>query len=151
MLNKEWYPARFQSVVDAIKTKFDVIQIGSKADAPLNGVLDLRGKTTIREAAALLANSIIFVGLVGFLMHLARAVDCRSVIVYGGRERPWQSGYSANVNLTGDTPCSPCWRWNTCDFDHECMKLVSADAVIDAAFLQASRHGSPLECDTASL
>ena len=43
--------------------------------------------------------SLAFVGQVGFLMHLARAVDCRAVIVYGGRETPAQSGYPCNENL----------------------------------------------------
>ena len=52
---------------------------------PLKGALDLRGKTGLREAAAILSNSLVFIGQVGFLMHLARAVDCRSVIVYGGQ------------------------------------------------------------------
>lgn len=31
-------------------------------------------------------------GIGGFLMHLARAVDCRSVIIYASRETPEQSG-----------------------------------------------------------
>jgi len=149
MRNKEWYPERFQSVVDALRDKFQVIQLGAESDPPLKGVLDLRGKTTMREAGAVLANSMVFVGLVGFLMHLARAVDCRSVIVYGGRERPWQSGYICNTNLTGDTACSPCWRWNTCDYDRECMKLISPDAVISGAFEQLEKFGTPLECEKA--
>lgn len=149
MRNKEWYPERFQSVVDALRDRFQVIQLGAQSDPLLEGVLDLRGKTTIREAGAVLANSIMFIGLVGFLMHLARAVDCRSVIVYGGRERPWQSGYISNINLTGDTACSPCWRWNTCDYDRECMKLIRPGAVVSAALEQAEKFGSPLECETA--
>jgi len=33
-------------------------------------------------------------------MHLARAVDCRAVIVYGGRERPEISGYICNKILS---------------------------------------------------
>lgn len=147
MKNKEWFYDRFEAVVKAIRGDFHVLQVGSKTDPRLESAEDLRGKTTIRETAALMANSIVFVGLVGFLMHLARAVNCRSVIVYGGRERPWQSGYTCNVNLTGDTPCSPCWRWNTCDYDHECLKLVSASAVVEGVFAQAQKHGSELECD----
>jgi hypothetical protein len=151
MRNKEWFQDRFQVVVDALKQNFQIIQVGNQSDPVLQNVTDLRGKTTFRQAAALLANSTVFVGLVGFLMHLARAVDCRSVIIYGGREKPWQSGYSCNINLTGDTPCAPCWRWNTCDYDHECMRLISPDQVIEAVFSQAARRDLPIEFDNAWL
>ena len=85
MANKEWDPTRFQTVIDTLKSEFNFVQIGSRSDFPLNDVRDLRGKTSIRETAAVLKNSILFIGLVWAPMHIARAVDCRSVIVYGGR------------------------------------------------------------------
>jgi len=151
MKNKEWFQDRFAAVSKAIAGDFHLIQVGSKDDPPIAGAEDFRGRTSITELASLLANAVLFIGLVGFLMHLARAVDCRSVIIYGGRERPWQSGYTCNINLTGDTPCSPCWRWSSCDYDHECMKLISPEAVIEAISAQAKHHGSPLECATVAL
>ncbi len=49
-------------------------------------------------------NARLYVGNVGFLMHLARASECPSVIIYGGREAPWQSGYSCNTNITRTPP-----------------------------------------------
>jgi ADP-heptose:LPS heptosyltransferase len=111
----------------------------------------LRGKTTIRESAAILSNSMVFVGLVGFLMHLARAVECRSVIVYGGREAPWQSGYSSNENLYTPMHCSPCWLWNRCDYDRECMNLISVEDVTAATERQVARAGQPLVVDSDDL
>jgi ADP-heptose:LPS heptosyltransferase len=138
-------------VTAALRRDFRLIQVGSKSDPPIDGALDLRGKTSYREAAALLANSVLFLGLVGFLMHLARAVDCRAVIIYGGRERPWQSGYGCNVNLTGDTSCSPCWRWNTCEYDRECMKLVTVDAVLEGVRSQALKFGELVESDRVEI
>lgn len=151
MRNKEWYPERFQEVVRRMEGKVSFIQLGSRLDPPLKGALDLRGKTSLREAAAILANSMVFIGLVGFLMHLARAVDCRSVIVYGGRETPDKTGYIANKNLVGRTPCSPCWEENKCDYDRECMKMISVEAVVNAALEQIARHGRPLETETVQL
>lgn len=151
MKNKEWYPERFQEVANLLQGKASLIQLGSNLDPPLKGVLDLRDKTTLRQAAAILSNSLIFVGQVGFLMHLARAVDCRSAIVYGGRETPDKTGYIANKNLVGPTPCSPCWEENKCDYDRQCMKMISVEAVVNAAIEQIERHGSPLEIETISL
>lgn len=139
MPNKEWFPERFQEVVTQLSPQFDFIQIGALADPPLIPALDLRGKTTIRQTAAILSNALCFVGLVGFPMHLARAVDCPAVIVYGGREQPWQSGYVCNKNLGSHLPCSPCWRYYTCDNDRLCMSSISAQNV-SSSIIQMCHH-----------
>ena len=127
MANKEWYPARLQKVLPYLTSKYSVIQVGSKEDDLLEGVVDMRGKTSIRETAALLCNSLFFVGLVGFLMHLARSVECRSVIIYGGRESPDQTGYTENINLYSAVDCAPCWYWSKCDFNKKCMDIITEE------------------------
>ncbi len=76
MRNREWFPQRFQEVCSELRADVQVIQLGSPDDPKLEGATDLRGKTTVRQSAAILANSFVFIGLAGFLMHLARAVDC---------------------------------------------------------------------------
>jgi hypothetical protein len=131
--NKEWFVDRMQAVVDDLGRGSEIVQLGAATDPPLANVRDLRGRTTIREAAAVLAGSHLFIGMVGFLMHLARAVGTRSVIVYGGREHPSQSGYGVNTNLFTELPCSPCWYWNRCPYDRECMRRITAADVIAAA------------------
>jgi hypothetical protein len=131
--NKEWLPERFQSVANSMAGQFNVVQLGAAGDPKLDNVIDLRGKTTLRQAAAVLRNSRVFIGLVGGLMHLARAVDCPAVIVYGGRERPEISGYSCNRNIRTKPLCSPCWQRNRCDYGRVCMMDISADMVIEAA------------------
>jgi ADP-heptose:LPS heptosyltransferase len=146
--NKEWLVERFQAVVDALGYAFTFVQVGLESDPQLKGVIDLRGKATVRQTAAVMSQSLVFVGLVGFLMHLARSVDCRSVIVYGGREAPWQSGYSCNENLFTSLPCAPCWLWSKCDFGHRCMKEILPQHVITAVENQVDRCGSPLAVDT---
>jgi ADP-heptose:LPS heptosyltransferase len=147
VLNKQWPAERFQMVTDALKQDFNLIQLGTLSDPPLQGAVDLRGKTTPRQAAAILSSSHLFIGLVGGLMHMARAVECRSVIVYGGREHPSQSGYAANVNLNWEGACSPCWEENACDFDRVCMQSIIPEAVVAAARRQTELFGEPLPVD----
>lgn len=149
MKNKEWFPQRFQEVVDALNRDYHFVQLGSANDPPLTGVEDLRGKTSIRETAAILAGSHLFIGLVGFLMHAARAVECRSVIVYGGRELESQSGYPCNANLSTALECSPCWQWNDCHLDRKCMREIVFTRVVEAAHRMAEQVGQPLETETA--
>jgi hypothetical protein len=151
MRNKNWSLEKYQGVVTALKDRYDFVQVGSANDPPLDGALDLRGQTTLRETAAVLAGSLAFVGQVGFLMHLARAVDCRSVIVYGGRETPAQSGYPCNENLYSPVHCSPCWRLNSCPYDRMCLQMIDVPEVVAALDVQVGRYGTPLECDTATI
>jgi ADP-heptose:LPS heptosyltransferase len=149
MLNKEWRPERFQEVAKHFQGQMSLVQIGSPADPPIEGARDLRGRTSTRETAAVLANAAAFVGLVGFPMHLARAVDCPSVIVYGGREHPDQSGYSANENLYTPVDCSPCWQWQTCDHDRVCMTSIRTETVVAAVEQLLARPRRPLAVDEA--
>ena len=149
--NKEWLPERFQQVVAALASRHRVVQLGLPDDPPLFGAEDLRGKKSFRQSAAILDGATAFVGLVGFLMHLARAVDCPSVIIYGGRERPDQSGYVCNENLFTPLPCAPCWRWNSCDFGHACMTTIQASDVLAALDRLLLRPRAPLAVATAAL
>jgi hypothetical protein len=151
MLNKEWYPERFQSVVDQLRDEFDFIQLGSGDNPRLQHVHDLRGVTSMRESSAILHNARMYVGPVGFLMHLARAVDCPSVIVFGGREAPWQSGYICNMNLYAPVPCAPCWRWSGCDFGKMCMNEITVNDVICGVRTMARRPRGPLEVETVDV
>ena len=150
MRNKLWPSERFQVVADAFRDNFDLVQVGMPSDPPLHGAFDLRGNT-VRETAAVFAASKLFIGLATGLMHLARAVDCRSVIVYGGREHPSQSGYSANENLYWDGPCAPCWLRNDCDYNRVCMSDILPEQVIAAARRQLDRYDTPLAVDCAEI
>lgn len=132
MANKQWPTTRFQEVVDRFSHRKKFVQIGSANDPRLRGVEDLCGKTSLRESAAILHQSQLFVGLVGFLMHLARAVDCPAVIIYGGRETPDLTGYPCNLNITRNAPCAPCWQRNRCAFDRRCTDAIASDEVGDA-------------------
>jgi ADP-heptose:LPS heptosyltransferase len=65
-------------------------------------------------------------------MHLARAVECPSVIVYGGREPPEISGYACNANLASRPPCAPCWNYVLCDYERVCLTAITVDEVVAA-------------------
>jgi hypothetical protein len=146
--NKEWFLERFHGVVEALRNEITFVQIGVADDPPLPGVRDLRGTTSLRETASLLHHARLFVGLEGFLAHLARAVDCPSVIILGGRNASWQIGYSCNSYLSSALPCSPCWRESTCDTGRACMKEVTVTDVVAAIRRMLARVRNPLAVDT---
>jgi ADP-heptose:LPS heptosyltransferase len=149
--NKEWSSERYQAVIDYFGGEIHWIQLGTAGDPLMRGAYDLRGKTTLRESAAMVANSHVLLGQAGFLMHVARAVGTRAVIVYGGREDPAISGYRCFENIVGRTPCSYCWQRNRCDFGHECMQMITVDQVAAAVRRQLDLIGTPLEVERAVL
>ena len=129
---KDWSLESMQKVVDCLGKSFEILQLGSEKDLRLKGVSDFCGKTSIREAGLFLKNARLFVGLEGALMHMARAVNCPSVIIWGGRLKPSQIGYPCFENITVDMPCSPCWIPNACPHDLACMKEIKSAQVIEA-------------------
>lgn len=149
---KEWGVDRFAAVAASLSAHAGVVQLGSLRDPPLPGALDLRGRTTLREAAAILSVADLFIGLEGFLVHLARAVDCPAVVIMGGRAPATIFGYSANTNLAAFPACGPCALRTGCPHALQCMDEISP-GVVSAAALRwlAQPPRRPLAVDTATL
>ena len=152
-LNKLWDVNRFQTVVDILRESFGyrVVQLGTVGDPPLRGTIDLRGKNSLRDDATVLSQSEFFVGLEGFLMHLARAIGRRSVIIFGGGIHSFQTGYTCNENLDSFVECAPCWQWHDCDFDRKCMTMISVEHVIAAVERLRGRLKMQIEQDITEI
>lgn len=129
---KEWGAGNFSELTRLLSPHAKLVQLGSTHDPALPVDADLRGRTTLRQAAAIIASSALFVGLEGFLAHLARAVDCPSVVVLGGRAPADVFGYIANQNFTSCPACAPCARRTGCPHDMQCMTSISPARVADA-------------------
>lgn len=149
--NKEWGAERFAAVARMLAGVFTLVQLGASTDPALPVDHDLRGKTTLREAAAVLGNSTAFVGLEGFLTHLARAVDCPSVVIFGGRSSPAVFGYSANRNIATSPACSPCGLRNTCVFDRVCLEQITPELVYREIVAAAAAPRDPLPVDVVEI
>ncbi|AMS26256.1 hypothetical protein AEM51_03700 [Bacteroidetes bacterium UKL13-3] len=128
--NKTWYADRFKKLSEKTFSSYHIIQIGLKNDEPIQAHFDARGMLSISQTFSLLQNIDVFVGTVGFLMHAAAAVGTKSVIIYGGFEAPWQSGYAMNRNIYSSIPCAPCWLTECSNNIHkECMQLITVENI----------------------
>ncbi len=125
---KWWSHERFQSVVDYFRGKILFVQVGEKGHRhpPLDGVLDLRGKTDLRELVRLVHHSQGVLCPVTLLMHLAAAVEPAAgmpgnracVVVAGGREPSQWEAYPHHqfIHTNGSLPCCDkggCWKSRT--------------------------------------
>lgn len=130
--NKQWINSRFEEIILQISKNYTVIQLGLPKEKKLANTLDYTDDTNIAKAAGILKGAKFFLGQEGFLMHLTRAVNTRSVIIFGGRVKASQTGYKCNENIESSMLCSPCWQNNKCDYDRSCMKDISVSEVLSA-------------------
>ena len=105
---KEWGIENFQELIKKFNN-IKVVQVGSPTDELLESAIDARG-LNIRESAAIIKNSLFFIGLEGGLMHITKSVGNRGVILYGGFIKPEISGYDNFINLYNNVHCSPCFN-----------------------------------------
>lgn len=84
-----WDSGRYQRVVDEFRDKITFVQVGAADEyhPRLEGVIDLVGKTDLRQMIRLMYHAAGYVGAPGFLMHLAAASPTRP-FERNGRPRP---------------------------------------------------------------
>jgi hypothetical protein len=125
---KWWEQARWQAVVDHFRDRILFVQVGNAKDyhPRLNGVLDLRGWTSLRQLIRLVYRAQGILSPVTCLMHLAAAVPAPPgrptlrpcVVVAGGREPAHWEAYPGHQFLhnVGALPCCAqggCWKKRT--------------------------------------
>ncbi len=120
---KEWPHDRWLALARRLTPDFQLVQIGTPSDPLLGSARDLRGRTTLREAAQLLSGAALFLGLESGLQHLAAATRTPAVIIFGGRSRPSETGYAFNVNLTRSPACVGCGLNSGCTHAMVCMDI----------------------------
>jgi ADP-heptose:LPS heptosyltransferase len=125
---KWWETARYQAVVDHFRDRILFVQVGETKHhhPPLEGVVDLRGRTDLRQLVRLVHHADGVVGPVSLLMHLAAAVEVKQgqpknrpcVVVAGGREPPHWEAYPHHqfIHTVGALRCCDnggCWKART--------------------------------------
>jgi ADP-heptose:LPS heptosyltransferase len=116
---KWWDPERAQQVVDHFKDRVLWVQCGAATDnhvhTDLKGVINLVGKTSLRQIVRLMHHASGVVCPVTMFMHLAAAVESRPgrpknrpcVVLAGGREPAHWEAYPHHVFLHTHS-CLPC-------------------------------------------
>jgi hypothetical protein len=122
---KWWAVDRYQAVVDHFRDRLLFVQVGAVGHhhPRLERVLDLRGRTDLRQLVRLVYHAQGVLSPVTALMHLAAAVEVKPgmpvqrpcVVIAGGREPPHWEAYSHHqfIHRVGALPCCAhggCWR-----------------------------------------
>ncbi len=122
---KWWNPDYYQEVVDKLVGKVLFVQTGEKDHfhKPLKNVINLVGKTDLRQLVRLIYNSVGVLSGITFAMHAAAAIPVRAgmpenracVVVAGAREPTQWEAYPNHrfLSNTGALPCCKqggCWK-----------------------------------------
>jgi len=120
---KPWPELHFTRFVDLFKRRFpniSVVQLGAKTSRPIPNVdLCLLNDTTIHEAAWILKHALLHVDGDSGMVHMARALHTRSLVMYGPTNDQFFR-YDQNLSLSS-TNCRNCW-WTRGDWMQRCVR-----------------------------
>ncbi|MBF0390319.1 MAG: lipopolysaccharide heptosyltransferase II [Desulfamplus sp.] len=142
---KRWFPERYAELAKRLSEKFKtkILIFGSSSDYELGETIkqdvciNLAGKTTLRQAFALMEKCDLFITNDSGLMHAAAALHTKQIAIVGSTDHIATSPSSPNsVMIRVPVPCSPCLKVH-CPKDksdtdyHVCMNKITLDMVIE--------------------
>lgn len=137
---KRWPTASYAQLADKLarETEYQVVITGGSGDAGLasqivsrssTGVVDLTGKTGLKQLAHILKNAKAFIGSDSGPMHLAVALGTPVVAMFGPSDPDRNGPYRGNnVVITVDRKCVRCQK-KRCE--QECLQDIAVDSVFE--------------------
>lgn len=155
--SKNWFSWQITSCAEIVQQRhgLSVVLLGSKDDAAVareaeiscrRGILNLVGRTSLREAIGIIARAAVAVGPDTGLMHIAAAVRTPVVSLWGATD-PSRTGPHGGEDfvIRGKADCSPCYL-RRCPIGRVCMRSIEIGdimAKVDQA-LSRSRRSTPI-------
>ena len=145
---KRWESHKFAEVALRLSADYDIVILGAPNETPIaqkieevlifNGVKNYRnlvGKTSMAELMAHIKALNLFICNDSGPMHIAGALDVPTVAIFGptNYRQTYQWGNPAYRLVRHDIECAPCMKRECPLGHHECMKLVTAQEVLEAA------------------
>lgn len=136
---KCWLPERFRAITEKLlkNPSVTVVYFGDRLGAPLvqeicvgmpGRVINLAGKTNIRELMALIQACDIFLTNDSGPMHIASALGTPLLALFGSTSDVTTGPYRGGQVIHKHVECSPCYK-RTCPIDFRCMTRIEVDEV----------------------
>lgn len=147
---RRWGSAKFAELAARLQRKeYAVAVVGSAVDREdanvieQAGALNLAGKTSLSETAAVLARSSLLVSGDSGILHIAVGLGVPTVSLFGpGREKKWAPRGDNHIVINKHLPCSPCTTFGytpKCPINARCMAEISVDEVEQAVLTLLAR------------
>jgi heptosyltransferase II len=141
---KRWPAERFAAVADMLMERVDanVVLVGAAEEFEISEEVARRmrvppivltGKTDLAQTAAVLKASDLLVTNDTGPAHVAAAVGCPVVVIFGPTNPVTTRPFSTTAEVMRQPPdCAPCML-RDCPIDHRCMTAVTAEDVFERA------------------
>lgn len=143
---KHWPALRFAQLAERLSAELGarIIVLGDETERPLADVIvnsikikpiDLVGKTTLEEFAAIINNLSLLVTNDGGPLHMAVALGVKTVSIFGPVDDKVYGPFplsDQHIVIKKSLPCRPCYynfKMPVCEQDRECLKTISVDEV----------------------
>ena len=148
---KAWPPERFAELCDGLaKKQVPVMLVGNHKDMEVGAQIQrlaehkpisLMGRTGVLELAALMKHCSLFIGNDGGPMHIAAAVGCPVLALFGPTDPVvWgPKGQQVSVLYKG-LDCRPCFHPGCSRGEESCMKQISVEEVCSTAFRMLAKE-----------
>jgi heptosyltransferase-2 len=136
---KCWLPDRFRSITELLLEDPNnyIVYFGDAAGSPLvneickdlpNRVINLAGKTNLRELLALIQGCNVLLTNDSGPMHIASALKVPLLALFGSTSDVRTGPYGVHKTLHKHVECSPCYK-RVCPIDFRCMTRIEVDEV----------------------
>ncbi|MBE3101719.1 MAG: glycosyltransferase family 9 protein [Firmicutes bacterium] len=137
-----WFKERYIEVAEYFKRHYNAkfIELSQFEGMGMGIGIDITGKTSIHQTAAILKGCKLLLCVDSFVLHLASAVDTPTVALFGCTNPQMRLPFN-DVSIAPDTPskCRYCYHWdqtrlsNLCIRDRiYCMESITSESVIQA-------------------
>jgi heptosyltransferase-2 len=147
---KRWPPARVGEVIARVARERGAVSIlvGAYGDREAGreielslpvgvSVVNLIGRTDLRQLAGILARCSAFVSNDSGAMHLAAAVGVPVTAIFGPTDERVTAPLGDHDVILREVFCRPCML-RDCPIDHRCMKRITPDEVFESVAARLS-------------
>ena len=138
---KHWFDERWAELAQRLPSGFTPIMLGGPGDKARAAAIEalsegrltnLVGQTTLTECATLIDGARALVGVDTGLTHLGLAMNTPTLALFGSTSPYLDTTRTSSRVLYEPRDCSPCHRRPTCEGRFDCMRVHSAESVMDA-------------------
>jgi heptosyltransferase-1 len=151
--SKQWFPKQMAECAGTLQRDFglSVVLLGAVEDRELarqamagaiNQMHDLVGRTSLREAIAIIERAKVAVGPDTGLMHIAAALGTPVISLWGATEprRTGPFGFG-ELAIRGQAPCAPCYQ-KTCPIGRICMQSITTAQIAEKITVALGRQSA---------
>jgi heptosyltransferase-2 len=137
---KRWPPARVAEVIAGLDATAVLIGAGADRETgraiesslpPGARVVNLIGRTTVRQLVGVVSRCAAFVSNDSGAMHIAAALGVPLTAIFGPTDERVTAPAGAADVIVRKVFCRPCML-RECPIDHRCMKRIDVDAVLQS-------------------